>query len=281
MNVEQRLEDWIGRETVSQDVISPGPLRGLLATTASMDVVPQLGSAAPLLAHWLYFLARTPQSELGPDGHAKRGGYLPPVHLPRRMWAGGRLNFIKPMQVGASVTRRSIIADIQEKKGKTGSLVFVRVDHTVNDQAGEILRESHDIVYRDLARPQARVASAVLAPNASEWTRRVDPDPVLLFRYSALTFNAHRIHYDRRYATEIEGYPGLIVHGPLVATLLLHELVARRPSAEITSFTFRAVRPIFDDGPFFVCGSEDVGLARLYAKDKNGIVCMEANATVR
>ena len=277
----QDLTAWIGREAVVHDVIAPGPVRGLLATTASNDAEPTPGSAAPLLAHWIYFLPYTPLNEVGPDGHPRRGGFMPPVPLPRRMWGGSRLEFIKPLRIGAAVTRRSIIGDVQEKSGRSGKLVFVRVDHEITDETGVVLRDSHDIVYRDLPTPGAAAPAPAPAPDNPQWARRIDPDPVLLFRYSALTFNGHRIHYDRSYVTGVEGYPGLIVHGPLIATLLLHELVAEHPGADVARFSFRAVKPIFDIAPFWVCGSLEGGEAKLFARDQDGALCMEASATLR
>ena len=280
-NPSQDLPSWIGRQSLVHDIVAPGPVRGLLATTASNDAEPAPGSAAPLLAHWIYFLPYTPLNEVGPDGHPRRGGFMPPVPLPRRMWAGSRLEFIKPLRVGSSVTRRSTIGDVQEKSGRSGALVFVRVDHEVTDETGVVLRDSHDIVYRDVPAPGAAAPTPTLAPDNPQWARRINPDPVLLFRYSALTFNGHRIHYDQPYVTQVEGYPGLIVHGPLIATLLLHEFVARHPGADVAGFTFRAVKPIFDIAPFFVCGSLDGNKARLFARDETGALCMDATATLR
>ena len=278
----QDLTAWIGRETVAHDVVTPGPVRALLATTASLDAQPAAGSAAPLLSHWLYFLPITPLDQVGEDGHPRRGGFTPPVPLPRRMWAGSRLEFLRPLKIGSAISRRSVIGDVREKSGRTGSLVFVRVDHEVSDEDGLVLTDSHDIVYRDLPPPDAAPPAPTPAPENPQWTRRVDPDPVLLFRYSALTFNGHRIHYDQPYVTKVEGYPGLIVHGPLIATLLVHELAARHPEADIAGFSFRAVKPIFDVAPFFVCGSLQAdGTAHLFARDEAGALCMDATATLR
>ncbi len=285
MDTAQDLAGWIGRETLAHDVVTPGPVRGLLATIASTDIEPAAGSAAPILAHWLYFLPYAPLADVGPDGHPKRGGFMPPIPLPRRMWAGSRLEFLKPLRVGAAVTRRSVIGDVKEKSGRTGALVFVRVDHEVSDEAGVVLRDSHDIVFRDLPPPEAPASPPpppTPAPENPQWARQVDPDPVLLFRYSALTFNGHRIHYDQPYVTQVEGYPGLIVHGPLLATLLVHELTTRHPGAALATFTFRAVKPVFDTAPFFVCGSlEADGQARLFIRDAAGALCMDAAATLR
>ncbi len=255
-----------------------------LAATLDIEIPwPQPGDALPPLWHWLYFLPFPRQSELGPDGHAKRGGFLPPVELPRRMWAGGRVEFHRPLRVGDTVTRTSRIVDVTFKQGRSGALIFVLVRHEIVNVGGVALTEEHDIVYRDHRREKEVVQgepspSPQLAPEAATWERVVHPDDVLLFRYSALTFNGHRIHYDRRYATEVEGYPGLVVHGPLLATLLVNLV----PSKAVTKFEFRAVRPVFDTGPFSVAGKAqgDEKTIRLWAKDQTGAVAMNATATI-
>jgi 3-methylfumaryl-CoA hydratase len=277
------LEAWVGRQVIARDTVSAGAVQGLRSTLADDASEPVAGAEAPLLIHWLHFLPQHPMSDVGPDGHPKRGDFLPPVELPRRMWAGGRLEFLRPLKVGAPITRRSTIAAVREKTGRTGRLAFVTVDHEVSDDGGVCVREQHDIVYRDMPAPDAAAPAPAPtpAPSAPEWRREITPDPVLLFRYSALTLNGHRIHYDQPYATQVEGYPGLIVHGPLIATLLLHELVARHPDAEVASFSFRAVRPIFDIAPFFVCGSLGADGASLFAADTGGALCMEASASLR
>jgi 3-methylfumaryl-CoA hydratase len=276
------LDAWVGRTSTETDVVGAGAVRGLMATLHSRDMTPIAGDCAPLLAHWLHFLPYTPLDEVGPDGHPRRGDFLPPVQLPRRMWAGSDIRFQRPLRIGAKIERRSTIGEVRETQGRTGPLVFVRVDHEIHDEDGLVLTDSHNIVYRDMPTAGAKPKAGSPAPADPQWRRRVDPDPVLLFRYSALTFNGHRIHYDRSYVTQVEGYPGLVVHGPLIATLLLHELVAQRPEAVIDSYTFRAVQPIFDTTPFFVCGSAgDDGVAHLFASNETGELCMSATATFR
>jgi 3-methylfumaryl-CoA hydratase len=224
------------------------------------------------------------QSEIGPDGHARRGGFLPPVELPRRMWAGGRFSFRSPIRVGDEIVRTSTIDDVVSKVGRTGPLVFVTVRHEVraNGAADPALVEFHDIVYRAERSPDEVEPPPTPAPTGAPWQREVVPDDVLLFRYSALTFNGHRIHYDRRYVTEVEGYPGLIVHGPLLATLLL-DLVRRNASdAEVATFRFRAARPTFDLHPFRVNGEpRSDGSVHLWAQDHEGFLTMDATATLR
>ena len=215
------LKAWTGRQEVREDVVTPVPVAALAATLDRDDPAPAPGTPLPPLWHWLYFLPLHRQSELGPDGHAKRGGFLPPVPLPRRMWAGGRFDFRRPLRVGDAIRRTSTIADVGLKEGRTGPLVFVLVRHEVATGEGVALVEEHDIVYRDLPEPGEAAPAPRPARADAAWRRDIHPDDVLLFRYSALTFNGHRIHYDRRYVTEVEGYPGLIVHGPLLATLLV------------------------------------------------------------
>ena len=233
--------DWIGRTERRSDTLAAAPLAGLSATLdRADDPEPVQGSPLPPLAHWLYFLPRAPQREIGPDGHPRRGGFLPPVPLPRRMWAGGRLRFEHDLRVGDEAERRSTIASVEAKDGRSGALVFVTVRHEVSDARGLALSEEHDIVYRDHPQPGAAAPSTAGARTDEDFHREIVPDPVLLFRYSALTFNGHRIHYDRSYVTEVEGYPGLIVHGPLIATLLVDLVRRELPEARLRAFAFKA-----------------------------------------
>jgi 3-methylfumaryl-CoA hydratase len=278
------LKSWVGQSESVSDVITATPYAALSATLDRAPVRPAIGTSLPPLWHWLYFLPLHRRSDLGPDGHAQRGGFLPPVPLPRRMWAGSQFTFEVPLRVGDAVTRTSTIADVTEKSGRTGQLVFVKVRHEIARQGGPIaLTEFHDIVYRDAPGPDDRPPPPQTAPANPVWEKRWAPDDVLLFRYSALTFNGHRIHYDRRYVTETEGYPGLIVHGPLIATLLLDLLRDAQPGAEVTSFRFRAVRPTFDITPFSVCGKpdEDRKTIHLWARDHEGWLTMDATANIR
>jgi 3-methylfumaryl-CoA hydratase len=255
-------------------------MAALSATLDRDDPPPQAGDPVPPLWHWLYFLPIHRQSELGPDGHAKRGGFLPPVPLPRRMYAGGRLEFHRPVQVGDTISRISRIADVSHKEGRTGALVFALVRHELSNGQGLALTEEQDLVYREGPRPGETVPKPQVAPDDADWTREIRPDDVLLFRYSALTFNGHRIHYDRRYATEVEGYPGLVVHGTLIATLLLDLLRRNLEEASVRRFSFRAVRPLFDTAPFSVRGRVAGGTAKLWAADREGWLAMDADATL-
>lgn len=274
------LCEWVGKVETQTDLVTAAPLAALAATLDIDHPAPRPGDPLPPLRHWLYFLPIHRQSELGPDGHARRGGFLPPVPLPRRMWAGGRLEFHHAIAVGETVVRTSRIVDVQFKQGRGGPLVFVVVRHEIVNGAGIALTEEHDIVYRDRPRP-GEPAPAPRMPSANAvWEREVHPGDVLLFRYSALTFNGHRIHYDRSYATEVEGYPGLVVHGPLIATLLADLAGEGTPGRRMTHFTFRAVSPVFDTAPFHICGSpEGHGkTAALWAKNATGALAMTATA---
>jgi 3-methylfumaryl-CoA hydratase len=276
----EHLRKWIGKTESRDDQITPTPIAALSATLDRDDPLPRTGDPLPPLWHWLYFLPIHRQSEIGPDGHAKRGGFLPPVPLPRRMWAGGRLRFEQPLRVADAISRISRIADVSLKQGRAGPLVFVLVRHEISNTQGLAWTEEHDIVYREHPKSGEKAPAPEPGPTDAPWERTIHPDDVLLFRYSALTFNGHRIHYDRRYVTEVEGYPGLIVHGPLIATLLLDLLRRKMPEATVARFAFRAVSPLFDIAPFSVCGKPqgDGKTIELWAKNREGALAMQATA---
>ena len=279
------LKTWIGQQEVTTDVIGATPIHALNATLDHAPMQLKSGSPLPPLWHWLYFLPLHRQSEIGADGHAKRGGFLPPVPLPRRMWAGSQFEFRSPVRVGDHVERTSTIANVTEKEGRTGKLVFVKVRHEVrcNGHQDPAIVEFHDIVYREAKQASDVEPTPQPSPNVAPWQREIVPDDVLLFRYSALTFNGHRIHYDRKYVTEVEGYPGLIVHGPLIATLLMDQIRREMPQADVATFSFKAVRPTFDLHPFKVNGAPqaDGKTIRLWAQDHEGWLTMDAVATLR
>ena len=269
------VTDWIGKTETRSDVVTAGPVAALSATLDREDPEPRPGDPLPPLWHWLFFLDRHRASELGPDGHARRGGLLPPVPLPRRMWAGSRFEFHHPLRIGDQMTRETRVIDIKEKSGRSGPLVFVVVRHEISNAAGvgggrgARYRVSGSWACGSCCSPRRPM------PRGRE---RIQPDDVLLFRYSALTFNGHRIHYDRRYATEVEGYPGLVVHGPLIATLLMDLLRRHQPTANVARFSFRAVSPLFDTAPFVVCGKPEDNTIQLWAKDAEGNLAMSAAA---
>lgn len=271
---------WLGRRESSEDQLTLAPAAALAATLDRAEM-PGEGDELPLLWHWLYFLPKVRQSELGPDGHPARGGFLPPVTLPRRMWAAGRVTVRRPLVIGSLVRRESTIASIEPKQGRSGALVFVTVRHEIHDAKGHAISEEQHIVYRDAARGAASLP-ANPEPGAGAWRRSVRADPTLLFRYSALTFNGHRIHYDRPYAVGTEGYPGLVVHGPLIATLLVEGLHRAHPASRIRELRFRALRPLFGDDEVVATG-EAPGSAlscRLWAPDPRGGIAMDAEVTM-
>lgn len=275
-DVLAHLRTWTGKTEERQDEVTAAPVAGLSAT---LDIAaPAAGDELPPIWHWLYFLPNAPQSELGADGHPRLGGFLPPVPLSRRMWAGSRIQWLAPLRVGDRMQRVSTIQSLAHKAGRSGDLVFVTVRHEIS-RGGELaIREEQDIVYRAPARPGDPAPAPQAAPTDATWKRDMVADPVLLFRFSALTFNAHRIHYDRTYAKDVEQYPGLVVHGPLQATLLLDLVRRQQPQARLASFSFRAMSPIFDGQPFQACGAPQAGGARLWTQGANGHLAMQAEA---
>ena len=277
------LNSWIGRSETVHDLIGATPVVALTATLDHPAAPVRTGTPLPPLWHWLYFLPMHRQSEIGDDGHARRGGFLPPVPLPRRMWAGSQFEFHAPVRVGDAVARKSTIADVTAKEGRSGKLVFVKVKHELfcNHAATPAITEFHDIVYREAKKPGDVDPPPQAAPIGAPWQRGLLPDDVLLFRYSALTFNGHRIHYDRQYVTEVEGYPGLIVHGPLIATLLMDLLRRQAPDAEVETFRFKAVRPTFDGRTMQVNGQRNGNEVKLWAQDHEGWLTMDAVATLK
>jgi 3-methylfumaryl-CoA hydratase len=275
------LRQWIGRTTEASDIVTAQLVKGLRATLFMEIGEPKPGDAAPFTVHWCLAQPVFPMSELGPDGHPARGGFLPPVPLPRRMWAGGELEFLDPLRVGDQAVRTSRIADVTMKTGSTGALCFVSVEHVIATPRGPAIRERQDIVYRDIStQPASAPANPATPPPAARHRESHMADAVLLFRYSALTFNGHRIHYDRSYVTDVEHYPGLIVHGPLQATLLM-QLAAEMLGGPLGSFSFRAVKPLFDLGPFRLSGRLNRGTADLIVEDEAGDTTMKATAEGR
>ena len=274
------LSSWIGRTEVREDRIAPGPAMRLLATLDDIDTTLTENSQLPRLWHWLYFLPGAPRRQLGADGHPRRGGFLPPVDLPRRMFAGGRFSFDTPLLVGHPAQRHSEIVSVDAKEGRSGPLVFVSVRHRITQHGRLCLEEVRDIVYRGHgSRPAAAAhATAWAEPPAGTEARIVNPDPVLLFRFSALTFNSHRIHYDHTYATDVERYPGLLVHGPLLAILLMEFL--RRKDQPASQFNFRFRAPLYCGNPFRVLAKPEAGRVALWAEDPGGGVAVEAEAVI-
>ncbi len=267
---------WVGRSEQITDVLEAARSNALRAALGQAEPL-NAGDALPLLHHWLYFWNVQPPAGLGADGHPAKGGFLPPVPLPRRMWAGGRVQFLSPLMLGETVTKTSTILKVETKVGKSGTLVFVTVQHEMAGANGVAILEEQDLVYREPASTSAPMPEAAPAAAAA-WHEQLLPDPVLLFRYSALTMNGHRIHYDRPYATGEEAYPALVVHGPLQATLLI-DMAARNLAAPITSFSFRGLSPAFDGVTMHVCGDEIDGGASLWT-EQGGVKNMSATVGV-
>jgi 3-methylfumaryl-CoA hydratase len=270
------LRLWVGKTESRTDVITAWPVAALSATLDRHDPQPAPGDELPPAWQWLYFLDAKPASELGVDGHARRGGFLPPVPLPRRMWAGGRIEFHRPLRIGQAVRRDSEIVAVEPKSGSSGDLVFVTVRHTISAGDQVAIVEEHDIVYREAG---GNPAPAKPAPSTALWTRAINGDPVLLFRYSALTFNGYRIHYDLDYVRNEEHYPALLVHGPLQTTLLL-DLCRRYDARAIRRVRYRALHPLFHNERFTVNGNpaDDGASVDLWTANAAGNYAMMATA---
>jgi len=274
----KNLQKWVGRTEERNDTITETPIQGMEALLDKVESPHHKTKELPLASHWLYFLPKYRQSEIGLDGHKLLGEFLPPVALPRRMWAGGRLNFLNPLYIGDHLKKISRIKKIKHVTGKTGDLVFVIVNHEIIKDNQILIEEDHDIVYRSAPKVGDPVPKIKSPPGNADWSRIVNPDPVFLFRYSALTFNSHKIHYDRKYVMEEEGYPGLVVHGPLLATLLLDLVNSEVPSRKVKIFDYRAVRPVFDTSIFSINGklNGDNG-ATLWTTNNDGSLAMIAD----
>jgi 3-methylfumaryl-CoA hydratase len=275
------LRQWIGRTEEASDIVTAQLVKGLRATLFLDIGTPVTGDAAPFTVHWCLAQPVYPMSMLGPDGHPTRGGFLPPVPLPRRMWAGGELEFLEPLRVGDEATRSSRIADVTVKTGSTGTLCFVSVNHEITTSRGVAIRERQDIVYRDVATggQNAAPAKPAAAPPAAKHRESHISDPVLLFRYSALTFNGHRIHYDRDYVTKVEGYPGLIFHGPMQAALLVEFAAKLHGGTAPKKFSYRGVQPLFEGSEFSVNANETTAGLDVWMANSEGVPTMKGTAT--
>jgi 3-methylfumaryl-CoA hydratase len=273
------LRQWIGRTTEVSDIVTAQLTKGLRATLFQEIGEPKPGDAAPFTTHWCLGQPVYPMSELGPDGHPTRGGFLPPVPLPRRMWAGGELEFVDALRVGDVATRSSRISDVTMKTGSTGVLCFVSVQHEVTTSRGLAIRERQDIVYRDVQGPaQAAPAKSPPPPPVAQHRETHVSDPVLLFRYSALTFNGHRIHYDRDYVTKVEGYPGLIFHGPLQASFIV-ELAAKLHGGQPPKkLSYRGVQPLFEGSAFSINANTTDNGMELWIANAEGQPTMKGTA---
>ncbi len=273
------LQEWVGKQETKVDDISLFPAQALAAALDN-DSLPQKGDPLPPFWEWMYFLPTPKASATGADGHPDKGGFLPPVPLPRRMWAAGEVNLHRPIIIGQAAERVSTIESVELKNGSTGTLVFVNVRHEIS-QSGELcIDQVQNIVYREQPTERAELPPGKPAPEESDFTRTITPDPVLLFRYSALTYNGHRIHYDRNYAVDEELYSALVVHGPLLVTLLLELKRQELSHRQLASFKFRAMRPTFDDQAFSVSGKLDGSALSLWSADSAGYSCMSISAVL-
>lgn len=276
------LQSWIGRTEHHDERIAPFPSNALAATLDRDDPPYTDGTELPPLWHWLHFLPVFKLRDAGYDGHQALGDFLPPVPLPRRMWAGSRFVFNDPVRIGDDLRKTSTVHSVTHKSGRSGDLVFVTVKHLVACQGQVGIDEEHDIVYREAAKPGAVPPAPPMAPEADDFSRKIDPDPVLLFRYSALTFNGHRIHYDHPFCTGTEGYDGLVVHGPLLATLLMDLLRRQYPDRAVARFAFRALSTVIADNSFSVHGAQNPdGAFRLWVRRHDGALAMDATARLK
>lgn len=280
------FRDWIGRTETVADELSASHVRGAAALFDDAATDATGGASLPLLWHWFFFAPRAMQQSLDADGHPQRGGFMPPVPYPRRMFAGARVELHQPLRIGRSAERHGVIRDVVHKSGRSGNLAFVTVAYRYVQDGAVCIEEVQDIVYRErsalVAAPIAAPTSIVAPPRTvnlpdGAWTRTVHPDSRMLFRFSALTFNAHRIHYDREYAVNVEGYPGLVIHGPLTAMLLLSLARERAPHA-LTRFSFRGLAPLFDLAPVRLVATPAANAITLRAEAPDGTPALEATA---
>jgi 3-methylfumaryl-CoA hydratase len=275
-------EAWIGREEEHSEQVLGSVVRAM-AATLDLERAPQAGEPLPAGWQWLFFNPVVRRSALGFDGHPRRGVFLPPIELPRRMWAGSRIHYLADVPVEAQATQRSRILKIENKTGKRGSLSFLTVEHTISCEGTRCIREEQDIAYRDAIPPGAVNAPAPQPHDGvPQWSRSFEPDTTLLFRYSALTFNGHRIHYDQAYARGEEGYPDLVVHGPLTATLLQQFALEHGAGRPLARFDFRGVTPLFVGRAFQLEGRQaEDGTLVLWARGPDGELAMSATAGFR
>lgn len=278
----QELRSHIGRRIEEIDEASVAPMRGMAVTFDRAEPAPSRGEPVPPGWHGCYFLPMARRSSLGADGLPTSTGVLPPIPLPRRMFAGGRTIFHAPILVGDSLRRETELSDIQLRTGGTGTMIFTTVTRRIFTPRGLAVTEEHDTVFREAIDPAAstRAPRRERAPTDVAWQRSITPDPVMLFRYSALTFNPHRIHYDRTYATREESYPGLVVHGPFSQQCLLELLRDNVNGRTIRTFSVRARAPLFDTAPFTVLGQPTADGADLWAVGPEGGIAVQANATL-
>ena len=275
----ENLKKWIGEQESDIDYVTVPAVHRLSATLDRDDALPKMGDALPIGWHSILFPRVVRHAQIGPDGHPARGDFLPPVPLPRRMFAGKRSTFSGELRLGDEVKRVSTIKDVTVKTGRSGQMVFVTVTTDITTPRGLAISEEQDIVYRQDPDKNAAPPPPQPAPGTAVWKKIVTPTEVMLFRYSALTFNGHRIHYDYPYVTQTEGYPGLVMNGGLT-TLLTYELAREHAKSPIRFISSRNVRPMFANRPISVCGepSADGKSAKLWTQDDTGALTLSATA---
>ncbi len=276
IDTSRKILEWINKTTEVEDTIRLQPANFMEAT---LNRPPKLkeGDNLPPLWHWIYFLEAKPESDLGRDAHPKKGDFLPPIQLPRRMWAGGRFTFCNDLVIGEKAKKITTIRKIVEKEGSAGPLCFITLEHKIYSKEEVSIIEEQDLVY---LQDQQGSKSLPLAQNNLErpdFSQEIHPSEILLFRYSALTFNGHRIHYDLDYARNVEGYDGLVFHGPLTATLLL-DLALKEKNQPIKKYSFRGTAPLSNLDCFWIEGKYKDDSAILWARRKDGVVAMKAKA---
>jgi 3-methylfumaryl-CoA hydratase len=270
---------WIGRSVEASEVLDPWPVRALAATLDTTTPARVAGDPVPLGWHWLYFRGDVRTDALSADGHEPHGAFLPPIEFPRRMWAGSEIVVAAPLRIGDRVTKRSVITSIERKSGRSGPLCFVTIEHAYEVGGRERLRERQSLVFRE-NRPWTEPHE--VAPVTAPCVGRRRFGEVALFRYSALTFNSHRIHFDRTYCQTVERYPDLLVHGPLTATLLADLAATLEPQRPVARFEFTARSPIFVNMEMSLHAERTAeGSARLWAATPGGQPCMAASVMYR
>ena len=276
----EHLQEWVGNSVEMEDDISLFQARALAAALDN-ETVPVKGDALPPFWEWMYFLPTPTARETGEDGHPDKGGFLPPVPLPRRMWAAGEAKYEQDLIIGQPASRTSTIESVELKSGRSGTLVFVNVRHDIYQNDALCVSQVQNIVYREASEDtEFKLPPGKPAPSTAAFSEALEADPGVLFRYSALTYNGHRIHYDRPYTTQDEGYPGLVVHGPLLVTLLLELPRKHVGERKVSEFRFRAMRPTFGQQPFTIAGVEKDGELKLWSADFENCLCMSIDATL-
>jgi len=283
MSNSDKVNKWIGKSIHNNDYINDYPVKAM-AAVFDYNYNSAEFKEVPYGWHWLYFLNLPLQKNLGPDGHEKKIGFMPPIDLPIRMYAGGEINYYKPLLIGQEVKKTSSIVSIENKKGSTGNLIFLKINHKISNDKETLINEVQNLVYREDKNTQkAKSNLNVMTPKIFDYEKSWNTSPEMLFRYSALTHNTHKIHYDFLYATNVEGYPQIVVHGPLMATFLL-DLVSNIISdskQKLIKFTFKLRSPVFVGGTIYAQALKTDSGLDLWIKDQNGNQSLAAQAELK